>query len=491
MIFPQKLILIILDGWGIGPQNEHNAIYMGRTPFFDRAWQSNQRSALRASGEAVGLVAGQMGSSEVGHMHIGAGRVVMQELTRINKSVEDKSFYTNEAFLTACEYSRKHRSAIHLMGLLSDGGVHSHENHLHALIKLVSTQNVEKVYVHAFLDGRDTPPASALRYVDRLHSVGGAALATLCGRYYAMDRNQDWHLTHKAADLLVEGTGAVFNHYKDALQASYKNDVYDEFMEPVVLDRHGVIRPHDSIICFNLRADRMRQLVTTVYKRVQALRITTMIPYGVEGVPTYPAFQREMPEHHLCEVLSRARIPYLKIAETQKYPHLTYFLNGTREEPYAQEKRILVPSKDAPRFDMAPEMSAQEITDAAIAGLGKYPVLILNYANADMVGHTGNLRAGIAAVECVDKQLARLVPKAREAGYEIIITADHGNAEEMYDIERDSVHTAHTTNKVPFIVLSDKRYRLKEKGSLTNVASTVLELLGLEKPREMEESLLV
>ena len=487
----KKFLLIILDGWGIGPKNEHNAIYRSRTPFFDSLWAKNPRSILTASGESVGLTEGQMGSSEVGHMHIGAGRVVMQELTRIGNSLEDGTFYTNELFIAACDYAKEHKSAVHLIGLLSDGGVHSHESHLHTLIKLASDQGDMPIYIHAFLDGRDTSPASALRYLTRLEdNRGKAILATLTGRYYAMDRNQDWHLTQRAVDLLVLGKGKKQNNFNDALRESYKAGVYDEFIEPIVLAEKALIRQNDSVICFNLRADRMRQLVTVLYKTVPDIRITTMIPYGLEKVQTHPAFIREALEHHLSQVLSESGVHHIKIAETQKYPHLTYFLNGTREEAYNGEERIMIPSKDVPTFDRAPEMSAVEITDSALSKLNKTPVIMVNYANADMVGHTGNLQAGIKAVECLDRQLHRLVEKARSAEYEVIVTADHGNAEEMYNITADSLHTAHTTNPVPFIVISDTRCQLKEKGSLTNVAPTALQLLGLQKPKEMVEGLI-
>ena len=455
----KKLLLIILDGWGIGPKNEHNAIYRSRTPFFDSLWAKNPRSILTASGESVGLTEGQMGSSEVGHMHIGAGRVVMQELTRIGNSLEDGTFYTNELFIAACDYAKEHKSAAHLIGLLSDGGVHSHESHLHTLIKLASDQGDMPIYIHAFLDGRDTSPASALRYLTRLEDTRGKAiLATLTGRYYAMDRNKDWHLTQRGVDLLVLGKGKKQNNFNDALRESYKAGVYDEFIEPIVLAEKALIRQNDSVICFNLRADRMRQLVTVLYKTVPHIPITTIIPY--------------------------------RFIKTKKFPYLRYFLNGTREEAYNGEERIMIPSKDVPTFDRAPEMSAVEITDSALSKLNKTPVIMVNYANADMVGHTGNLQAGIKAVECLDRQLHRLVEKARSAEYEVIVTADHGNAEEMYDITADSVHTAHTTNPVPFIVISDTRCQLKEKGSLTNVAPTALQLLGLRKQKEMVEGLI-
>jgi 2,3-bisphosphoglycerate-independent phosphoglycerate mutase len=490
----KKLLLIILDGWGVGPSGEHNAVYLADTSYFDSLFKKEPTSVLAASGREVGLIDGQIGSSEVGHMHIGSGRVIMQELTRIQTSLEDGSFYQNEALRAACEYVKNRHAKLHLVGLLSDGGVHSHIDHLFSLLELARDEQVPSVFVHAFLDGRDTPPASSVRYREKLaramSDYPGAAVATLCGRYYAMDRNGDWELTQKAVDLLTGGKGREDQAFEEAVHASYKKKVFDEFVEPVVLDRRGFIEEGDSVICFNFRADRMRQLIQLLYSRIPDLRITTMIPYGADGVTAYPVFERDPVSNHLCELLSKEGVSCLKIAETQKYPHLTYFLNGTREKEYAGERRIMIDSKKVRSFDEAPQMSAPEITRAARAHLDRVQVIMINYANADMVGHTGNLSAGIAACECVDRELRLLVEEARRRGYDVIITADHGNAEEMYNPRDDSAHTAHTTNPVPFILLSDKRYRLQASGGLVNVAPTALSLMGMRAPREMAESLL-
>lgn len=433
----QKLLLIILDGWGLGKPDKHNAIHLAKTPFFDMCWQrKNQISVLKASGESVGLVPGQMGSSEVGHMHIGAGRVIPQELTKINHCLKNGCFFENSAFLAICQYVKKHNSKLHLIGLLSDGGVHSHQDHLFALIELAQRQNIKKVYVHAFLDGRDTPPASSKRYL------------------------------------------------------------FDEFIEPAVLDPHGQIKKQDAVICFNFRADRMRQLTQRLLEQISNLFIATMIDYGVHGGVSSVAFECDVPRNHLCEVLSRNDIKCLKITETQKYPHLTYFFNGTREDPYLGEERIMIPSKKVKSFADVPEMSAREIADAILSNLSwsKWRVIMVNFANGDMVGHSGDIKAGIKACGFVDSCLQQVCESALRQNYQVIITADHGNVEEMYDAENNSVHTAHTLNPVPFILLNrqkDQKYKIKSCGSLANIAPTALELLGVEKPDEMDESLLV
>lgn len=495
-----KLLLIILDGWGIGKPDRHNAIHLAKTPFFDMCWRrKNQISVLKASGESVGLVPGQMGSSEVGHMHIGAGRIVLQELTLINKCLDDGSFFENSAFLAICQYVKKHNSKLHLIGLLSDGGVHSHQDHLFALIELAQRQNIKKVYVHAFLDGRDTPPAASKRYLEaatKEAETHNFAIATLCGRYYAMDRDNNWGLTQKAVVLLIKGEGQHFKNFKEAIAFNYQKKIFDEFIEPAVLDPHGQIKKQDAVICFNFRADRMRQLTQRLLEQVSNLFIATMIDYGVLGGVSSVAFERDVPCNHLCEVLSRNDIKCLKITETQKYPHLTYFFNGTREEPYLGEERIMVPSKKVKSFADAPEMSAREIADAILSNLSwsKWRVIMVNFANGDMVGHSGDIKAGIKACEFVDFCLQRVCESALRQNYQVIITADHGNVEEMYDAENDSVHTAHTLNPVPFILLNrqkDQKYKIKFCGSLANIAPTALELLGVEKPDEMDESLLV
>ncbi|MEK9165267.1 MAG: 2,3-bisphosphoglycerate-independent phosphoglycerate mutase [Patescibacteria group bacterium] len=496
---PNKLLLIILDGWGIGKPNKHNAIYLAKTLFFDKCWQmKSQISTLQAAGESVGLMPGQMGSSEVGHINIGTGRVVLQELTKINKSLKDNSFFKNQAFLKLCDYVKKHNSKLHLIGLLSDGGVHSHQDHLFALIKLAQRQNVKKVYVHAFLDGRDTPPASSKRYLEaatKQAETHNFAIATLCGRYFAMDRDNNWELTQKAIDLLVGAKGSLFKGYIRAIELSYDRKIFDEFVEPIVLDPDGIVGQNDGVIFFNFRADRMRQLTQRLLEQVSNLFIATMIDYGIDGV-SFVAFERDVPRNHLCEVLSRNDIKYLKITETQKYPHLTYFFNGTREEPYPNEARIMIPSKKVKSFADAPEMSAREIADAILSNLSwsKWPVIMVNFANGDMVGHSGDIKAGIKACEFVDSCLQRVCESALRQNYQVIITADHGNVEEMYDAENDSVHTAHTLNPVPFILLNHQKvqkYKIKPCGSLANIAPTALELLGVERPKEMDQSLLV
>lgn len=492
----RKLLLIILDGWGLGKLNKHNAVYLAKTPFFDKCWQSkNQISVLNASGESVGLLPGQMGSSEVGHMHIGAGRVIPQELTKISHCLKNGCFFDNQAFFDACQYVKKYNSKLHLLGLLSDGGVHSHIDHLKALLEIAKRQNIKKVYIHAFLDGRDAPPASAERYLEELSKRLSLVLATLCGRYYGMDRDNNWELTQKAIDLLIKGEGQRFGNFKEAIALSYQKKIFDEFLEPAVLDLRGQIKKHDAVICFNFRADRMRQLAQRLLGQISNLFIATMIDYGIDGVSSV-AFEREALHNHLCEVLSRNNIKYLKITETQKYPHLTYFFNGTREESYPGEERIMIPSKKVKSFADAPEMSAREITDAVLSNLflSKWRAIMVNFANGDMVGHTGDIKAGIKACQFVDLCLRRVCQAALHQNYQVIITADHGNVEEMYDAENDSVHTAHTLNSVPFILLNhqkDQKYNIKPCGSLANIAPTALKLLGIDKPDEMDESLLV
>ena len=485
--------MIILDGWGIGPKNKHNAIWRAKTPTMDRLWKEYPHSILAASGPAVGLLKDQIGSSEVGHMHIGAGRVVEQELLRLQRALNDKSFFKNPTLINAMEQAKKNHGRVHLVGLASPGGVHAHHDHLVALLELAKQSGCRDVMVHALLDGRDTPPASAERYLihvqkimEQLH-VG--TIATLCGRFWAMDRDENWHYTDKAVDLLVHGTGHAFKTMKQALDDHYHRKIYDEFVEPTVLDPNGMIRPNDSVIFFNFRADRMRQLVDRISKKVRRVHITTMIPYGVSRRNVHVAFDRVMPENHLSQVISQHKLKQLKIAESQKYPHLTYFFNGTREKPYPQEQRVLIPSEDVKSYDLLPAMSAPAIADAAQRAIGKFPVIFINFANADMVGHSGNIDAAIKACELLDKLIGNIVVLAQKSGYEIIVTADHGNAEQMYDPTAKSRHTAHTTNPVPFILITKCRITLRLKGSLTHIAPLALTLLGLPIPKEMGPSL--
>ena len=487
------LLLIILDGWGIGENNEHNAIARARTPFLDGLGETGAHSVLAASGEAVGLLPGQMGSSEVGHMHIGAGRVIRQELTRIHRAIADSSFFDVPALCSAADDAKRSDATLHLIGLLSDGGVHSHQQHLHALVELAKRRGVTRLAIHAILDGRDAPPQSALRYLNELsvhlHRVGIGTIATITGRFYAMDRNDHWERTQQAVAAMIQGIGNRGASLADIVTESQQRNVFDEFIEPTILSKELLIRPNDSIIFFNFRADRMRQLVQAISAAVRPLTIATMTPYGIETVEAVAAFPRPMADRHFSDVISRSGLRQLKIAEPQKYAHLTYFFNGTREQPYPNEDRIMIPSKNVRTFDATPELSAVEITNAAIQRLAEYPVVILNYANADMVGHTGNINAAIAACECIDQCLKRLVASATLQHYSVIITADHGNAELMFDPRNNIGHTAHTSNPVPLWLQSAQSTAIKPAGDLTNIAPLALKLLGLPKPSEMGESL--
>lgn len=484
----KKLLLIILDGWGIGKTDQYNAIYQARTPFFDEAWERSPRAELRTHGEDVGLLPGQMGSSEVGHMTIGAGRVVPQELTKIARSLKDGSFFMNGVFLEACARAKRGGKKLHLVGMVSDGGIHSHETHLHSLLRLFQRENAERVFVHAFLDGRDTPPRSASLYLERLTSSirdcgSSAKIATISGRFY-LDRDARFPITEKAVTALLFGRGETGKTFDKVIENNYALGITDEFILPTILDLRGLIEPGDSVIFFHFRSDRMRQLVLKLYERLPGVYMVSMISYGVSA-PVHPAFERPSPLRYLSEMLSLAGFPHFKVTETQKYPHLTYFMNGAVEPPYALEERMLVPSPLNDRFDEVPEMRAGEITQSAESALGKYPVILMNYANPDMVGHTGNLKAVVEACEYVDQCLSRLVPKARDCGYDVIITADHGNAEEMWDFKSNGPHTFHTLNPAPFILISDSRYTLRSRGGLMNIAPTALAILGIEKPEEM------
>jgi len=492
-----KVLLIILDGWGLGKKNAYNAIYLAKTSFFDQCWQNQKglSTKLKASGKAVGLTAGQMGSSEVGHIHIGAGRIVKQELTRINDSLEDQSFNQQKSLVNLFKQAKKRKSALHLIGLLSDGGVHSHQKHLFRLLDLAFKNQISPVFVHAILDGRDVPPASSIKYLKflnaKLDSLPNSWLASLCGRYFAMDRDQNWQRTKKFTNLLLDQIGTQVQDPFLAVKQSYDLDIFDEFLEPVLLEPNVAIKDKDAVLFFNFRADRMRQLCQVLLKKRPNLIFASMIDYGVSR-KIKPIFRRSVIKDHLCEVLSKQQIKFLKITETQKYPHLTYFFNGKKEEPYVGEKRILIPSKKTTSYAQCPKMSALEITKTALKYLTDYPVIIINFANPDMVGHTGDIKAGIQAAQCVDKCLSSLVPFAIFKKYQVIITADHGNLEEMYSLDNNSKHTAHTNNLVPFMVLGSCKFkRIKKQGSLANIAPTVLDLLKIKKPKLMTAESLV
>ena len=501
----RPVALIVLDGWGYRPETDGNAIALANTPTWDSLWARGSRTLLEASGLRVGLPAGQMGNSEVGHLNLGAGRVVMQDLVRISSAIGDGSFYTNPALVAACRQVKKKRSTLHLLGLIGSGGVHAIDTHLCALLDLARREGVEKVAIHAILDGRDTLPKSALGYMqallDYIRKTGSPAkIASISGRYYAMDRDRRWDRTELAYRAIVDGSGTTITDPLRAIRRAYESGKTDEFMLPVVVTENGEpvarMRDGDAVICFNYRSDRMRQIVRAlidpafdgfdVSKRPK-VSVTTLTSYDKTfSVPV--AFEPTSMERILAEVLSARGLCMLKTAETEKYPHVTYFFNGGVEEAYPCEHRVLVPSPKVATYDLKPEMSAGGVTDALIKGVssGEHDFILCNYANADMVGHSGSIPATIKAVETVDQSLARVLRAAESAGMRLIVTADHGNAELMIDPETGGPHTAHTTNPVPFVVVDwEQEQRLRTGGALCDVAPTILSMLGIEQPPEM------
>lgn len=498
------IALVILDGWGIGREtDEFNSIAKAATPHINLLTELYPVTRLVCSGEAVGLPAGQMGNSEVGHLNIGSGRIIYQELTRISKSIKDGDFFTNPVFCEVCEQTRKAEGALHLMGLLSDGGVHSHMNHVYALLELAKQQGVKKVYVHAFLDGRDVPPSSAIAYIKELEAkmavIGIGQIATLAGRYYAMDRDKRWERTSKEYDALVYCQGAQAANAVAAVEASYQEGKTDEFVEPTIIGNsgYGGIKPADGVIFFNFRPDRARQLTRAFtdadfdgFERKNGcfpLHFASMTQYDETfNVPV--AFPPKQIVNTLGEVVSQAGYTQLRIAETEKYAHVTYFFNGGEEQPFAGEDRLLIPSPKVATYDLKPEMSALEVTAKVVEAIksGKYDLIILNYANGDMVGHTGILDAAVSAVTTVDQCVGRLVDAMHDRGGITLITADHGNAEVMRDPETGEPFTAHTTNEVPFIMVSEEQRGSKLRpGILADIAPTILELAGITQPAEM------
>ncbi|MBQ1913838.1 MAG: 2,3-bisphosphoglycerate-independent phosphoglycerate mutase [Selenomonadaceae bacterium] len=505
------IALIIMDGWGIGnPDDPNNAIAVGKTPNLDGLTAKYPHAQLQASGEYVGLPDGQMGNSEVGHTNIGAGRIIYQELTRITKAIKEGSFFENEALLAAINDAKKNGGALHLMGLVSPGGVHSHSNHLYGLLELAKRQGLSEVYVHAFLDGRDVPPASAAEYLEELEKkikeIGIGKIAVISGRYYAMDRDKRWERVVKAYDAIAKGEGKTAKSAAEAIQASYADKsekpegVTDEFVVPVVIDGYKGMKSGDGVIFFNFRPDRARELTHAFtdetfdgFQRVEGLKLsfTTMTQYE-KGLNVRIAYPPQSIENTLGEVVSKAGLKQLRIAETEKYAHVTFFFNGGVEKEYEGEDRILVPSPKVATYDLQPEMSAIEVTDKVVDAIksGKYDFIILNYANGDMVGHTGVLSAAIQAVETVDTCVGRFVEALQSVGGELIIIADHGNADVMVDPSSKEPFTAHTTNPVPVICVSDRVRSIKE-GALCDVAPTLLTLAGLEIPKEMTGKVLV
>jgi len=491
--------LIIMDGYGNGKTcDPNNAVQIAKTPVIDGLRQNFPSTHIQASGEFVGLPDGQMGNSEVGHTNIGAGRIIYQALTRITKAIKDGDFFKNEALVSVASEAKANGGALHLMGLVSPGGVHSHSEHLYGLLQFAKDQGFKEVYVHAFLDGRDVDPSSAAEYIAELESkiaeIGCGRIATLSGRYYAMDRDNRWDRVQKAYEAIALGKGVAADEAVGAVKASYANDVTDEFVVPAVVGDYKGVKDGDGVVFFNFRPDRARELThafTDVEfggfeRKALKLSFATMTQYE-EGLNVKVAYPPEAITNTLGEIIARNGMTQLRIAETEKYAHVTFFFNGGVEEPYNGEDRILVPSPKVATYDLQPEMSAIEVTDKVVEAIksGKYDFIILNYANGDMVGHTGVIEAAVKAVETVDTCVGRFVEAIREVGGEVCITADHGNADQMVDPETGAPFTAHTTNPVPFIVVSDRVGWLASDGALCDIAPTLLTLAGMEIPAEM------
>ena len=501
----KPVMLMILDGWGVAPASDVNAATLAQTPNLDRYFAEFPHTTLEASGMEVGLPEGQIGNSEVGHLNIGAGRIIYQSLTRITKAIKDGDFFDNEVLCACMDKTKNAGKALHLMGLLSDGGVHSNINHLIALLKMAKARGLEKVYVHAFLDGRDVPPKSAVGFIKQLQeAIAGMAfgkIATVMGRYYAMDRDNRWDRIEKAYKTLVLGEGNLVADPVQGVEASYEAGVTDEFVEPMVVE--GVdakITSGDGIIFFNFRPDRARQITRALndaefphFERpASALPVNYVCMTQYDATIDAPvAYPPEEYNDTLGEVLAKEGKYQLRIAETEKYAHVTFFFNGGVEEPNLNEERILINSPKVATYDLQPEMSAYDVTDALLAELDKdkFDVVVLNYANPDMVGHTGVLPAAIKAMEAVDECVGKVVDKVLSLGGSVCITADHGNLEKMAEAD-GTPHTAHTTNIVPFILVSNEEHKL-HSGVLADIAPTMLELLNIEKPAVMTGSSLI
>ena len=517
---PRPFVLVILDGWGINPRKEGNAIALARTPNIDKLAREWPHTAVRTSGEAVGLPEGQMGNSEVGHQNIGAGKRVLQDYTRVSESIRDGSFYQNPAFLKAIEHVKKHSSQLHIFGLLGDGGVHAHETHLEALLRLAHTHDIERVYIHAFTDGRDTSPTGGVEFIRLLQAraseIGGehaAKVATVSGRYYAMDRDNRWDRTGMTYFAMTRAEGLRANSAIEAIQQSYDKNVTDEFILPTVImeDDHAVttVKAGDALIHYNFRPDRARQLTKAfVMKelppqaeekfdrgpRFEDLVYVMMTEYevGLEAEVAYRADEVDMP---LARIISDAGLRQFHTAETEKYAHVTYFINGRCETPFPGEERLLVPSPKVPTYDLQPEMSAAGVTDTAVEHIrsGDYDLVIMNYANADMVGHTGVIEAAIKGVETVDTGVGRVVEATLAVGGALLITADHGNAEQLIEYDTGKPLTAHTTNPVPLYLVVPQlaQVKLRSDGILADVAPTVLQVMGIKQPKDMTGSTLI
>lgn len=495
-----KVLLMILDGWGLAQQTQYSAIAHARTPYIDQLYKNYPHSQLQASGAAVGLPDGQMGNSEVGHMHLGAGRVIAQDLVRINQAIQSGELATNSVLAAALGYAKIHEKSIHLMGLVSDGGVHAHIDHLKALCSLLAQQEIP-VFIHAFTDGRDTAPCSAIQFIDQLTPYQThAKLATIMGRYYAMDRDQRWERVQIAYDALVHSKGNRTQDWKLAIQKSYNAGITDEFIQPIILTQDtgepiATIESGDVVLCFNFRTDRSRQL-TQVLSQISfpayqmhplSLYYLTLTVYDETFKDVKSIFHKSPLTHTLGEVLSQEGKSQLRIAETEKYPHVTYFFSGGREEPFLGEERMLYPSPSVATYDLAPAMSAYDISRQMTRVLARqqFDFICLNFANPDMVGHTGVWQAAIEACEVVDGCVGQLVDEALKNNYVTFVVSDHGNVEQM--VQQDgSPYTAHTTNPVPFLYIDPTYKRPIRRGTLIDVAPTILQAMHVHIPKEMQ-----
>jgi 2,3-bisphosphoglycerate-independent phosphoglycerate mutase len=497
----KPFMLMILDGWGINPSPKGNAVTQANLPYLNWLSQTFPRTQLLCSGEAVGLPDGIMGNSEVGHLNIGAGRVVYQELLRIDTAIKDLSFFKNKALNDAYSMAEKKGTCLHLIGLVSDGGVHSQLTHLFALLKLAAEKGLEKIYIHAVLDGRDTPPDSGIGYIRQLQkymekqSIG--RIATLCGRFYAMDRDTRWDRTEKAFQLYTEGKGIQETEPAEAVQNAYNRGETDEFIKPIAISPEGTVKDGDSIVFFNFRADRARQITRAFtdpefqgFQRSLSPALSSYVCMTIyDELFTLPI---AFPPHHLKgilgEVISNKGLSQLRIAETEKYAHVTYFFNGGEEKPFPGEDRCLIPSpREVNTYDQKPEMSAHKVGDEVVSRIrtGRYDLIVLNFANMDMVGHTGIMTAAVKACEAVDVNVKKIVSEILSREGTVLITADHGNAEQMID-DKGNPHTAHTLNPVPLILVdSEKKFTQLRPGFLGDIAPTILALMEIEQPPEM------
>jgi len=503
----RPLALIILDGWGYSEDPKYNAIHAAKTPVWDHLWQDYPHTLISASGAGVGLPGNQMGNSEVGHLNMGAGRVVYQEFTRVSRAIRTGSFFTNRTLTTAVDKALENDKAVHVLGLLSPGGVHSHEEHIHAMVELALQRGVKNVYVHAFLDGRDTPPKSARTSIEAMEEkfkqLGGGQFASIIGRFYALDRDQRWNRVAKAYQLIAEGDGEFHAaNASTALDMAYAREETDEFVKATSIGNHNIkVEEGDAIVFMNFRSDRARELTKSFIetdfdsferkRKIQLSEFVTLTEYKKEFTSPV-AFPSEKLNNVLGAYVSSLGLSQLRIAETEKYAHVTFFFNGGRDAPFEGEDRILIPSPKVNTYDQQPAMNAPEVADRFVKAIhsNKYDVIICNFANADMVGHSGNYDAAVKAVEALDNCLGRIWSALKESGGEMIVTADHGNAELMLNEQTGQAHTAHTSNPVP-LIFAGREAECTDQGTLADIAPTMLSLMDLPIPAEMSKHLLV